>query len=60
MWNQVQQALNESTVRVIKQVANLLPGVAALIVALATQDYSPGFLPLCSVNCYAESISMSG
>lgn len=35
MWNQVQQALNESTVRVIKQVANLLPGVAALIVALA-------------------------
>ncbi|MGA7412096.1 MAG: hypothetical protein WBW33_16590 [Bryobacteraceae bacterium] len=36
MWNQVQQALNESTVRVIKQVANLLPGVAALIVALAT------------------------
>ena len=35
MWNQVQQALNESTIRVIKQVANLLPGVAALIVALA-------------------------
>jgi hypothetical protein len=35
MWNQVRQALNESSVRVIKQVANLLPGIAALIVALA-------------------------
>jgi hypothetical protein len=34
MWNQVRQALNESSVRVIKQVANLLPGIAALIVAL--------------------------
>jgi hypothetical protein len=35
MWNQVQQALNESTIRVIRQVASLLPGVAALILALA-------------------------
>jgi hypothetical protein len=39
MWNQVQQALNESTIRVIKQVANLLPGIAALIVALAISGF---------------------
>jgi hypothetical protein len=34
MWIQIQQALNESTTRVIKQIANLLPGIAALILAL--------------------------
>jgi hypothetical protein len=34
MWNQIQQALNESTSRVIKQIANLLPGIAALLVAV--------------------------
>jgi hypothetical protein len=34
MWNQIRLALNESTSRVIKQIANLLPGIAALIVAL--------------------------
>jgi hypothetical protein len=39
MWNQVRQALNESSVRVIKQVANLLPGIAALIVALAVSGF---------------------
>jgi hypothetical protein len=39
MWNQVRQALNESSVRVIKQVANLLPGIGALIVALAVSGF---------------------
>lgn len=39
MWNQVRQALNESTARVIKQVANLLPGIAALIVALIVAGF---------------------
>jgi len=34
MWEQVQRALNESTSRVITEIANLLPGLAALIVAL--------------------------
>lgn len=34
MWEQVQQALNQSMVRVITKVADLLPGIAALIVAL--------------------------
>lgn len=34
MWNQIRQALDESTSRVAKQIANLLPGIAALIVAL--------------------------
>jgi hypothetical protein len=34
MWNQIRQALDESTSRVVKQIANLLPGIAALIVAL--------------------------
>jgi hypothetical protein len=39
MWNQIQQALNESTSRVIKQIANLLPGIAALIVALLVAGF---------------------
>lgn len=34
MWNQVQEALDESTRRLIKETANLLPGVTALVVAL--------------------------
>jgi len=34
MWNQIQQALNESTSHAIGEIASLLPGVAALIVAL--------------------------
>jgi Mechanosensitive ion channel, conserved TM helix len=34
MWNQVQQALNESLNRVITGVASMLPGVIALVVAL--------------------------
>ena len=39
MWNQIRLALNESTARVIKQVANLLPGLAALIVALIVAGF---------------------
>jgi hypothetical protein len=39
MWNQIRQALNESTSRVIKQIANLLPGIAALIVALLVAGF---------------------
>ena len=34
MWEQAQQALNKSVARVITGVANLLPGMVALIVAL--------------------------
>lgn len=34
MWDQVGQALNQSMVRVLSQVASLLPGILALIVAL--------------------------
>ena len=34
MWEQVQQALNESAIRVMTQIASLLPGVVALVVAL--------------------------
>jgi hypothetical protein len=34
MWVQIQQALNESMVRVITKIANLLPGIVALVVAL--------------------------
>jgi hypothetical protein len=33
MWEQVQQALNQSMVRLLSQVASLLPGFVALIVA---------------------------
>jgi hypothetical protein len=35
MWIQIQQALNASMIRVITKVANLLPGVIALVIALA-------------------------
>jgi hypothetical protein len=38
MWEQVQQALNESTTRVITGVADLLPGFVALLVALAVSS----------------------
>lgn len=34
MWEQAQQALNKSVARVITSVANLLPGMVALVVAL--------------------------
>lgn len=34
MWEQVQQALNGSTTKVITGIANLLPGVVALILAI--------------------------
>src|SRR5437868_2805429 len=34
MWIQIQKALNESTSRTIAEIASLLPGLAALIVAL--------------------------
>jgi Mechanosensitive ion channel, conserved TM helix len=34
MWNQAQQALNESMGRLLSQFASLLPGIMALIVAL--------------------------
>src|SRR5262249_41569677 len=35
MWEQAQQALNDSSDRVIQGLANLLPGIVALLVALA-------------------------
>jgi Mechanosensitive ion channel, conserved TM helix len=35
MWEQAQQALNDSSDRVIQGLANLLPGIVALVVALA-------------------------
>lgn len=34
MWSQVQQALNQSMVRVLKELAGLIPGVVALAVAM--------------------------
>jgi uncharacterized membrane protein len=34
MWDQVGRSLNESTVRVLSQLASLLPGMLALVVAL--------------------------
>lgn len=34
MWEQVQQALSQSTTRVLSQVASLLPGIVALILAM--------------------------
>jgi len=34
MWDQVQQALSQSTTRVLSQVAGVLPGIVALLLAL--------------------------
>jgi Conserved TM helix len=34
MWNQVEQALNQSTTQVLSQLASVLPGFAALVVAI--------------------------
>lgn len=34
MWNQVQDALNQSMIRVLTEFANILPGLVALIVAI--------------------------
>jgi len=34
MWEQVQQALNQSMVRVLNELASLVPGVVALIIAM--------------------------
>jgi hypothetical protein len=34
MWEQVQQALSQSTTRVVSQVASLLPGIVALLLAV--------------------------
>jgi mechanosensitive ion channel-like protein len=44
MWEQVQQALNQSMVHVITKVADLLPGIAALIVALVVSAIVAGIL----------------
>lgn len=35
MWEQVQQALNQSMIRVLNELASLLPGLVALILAVA-------------------------
>src|SRR5437016_1051799 len=34
MWQQVQQALNQSMIRVLNEVASLVPGLVALIIAM--------------------------
>ncbi|MGE5231768.1 MAG: mechanosensitive ion channel family protein [Deltaproteobacteria bacterium] len=38
MWEQVHEALNQSVARVITGVANLLPGMVALVIALAVSS----------------------
>ncbi len=44
MWEQVQQALNESATRVMTGLANLLPGFVALLVALIASALIGGLL----------------
>ena len=44
MWEQGQQALNQSMVRVLNQLASLLPGVVALIVAVLFASLLAGIL----------------
>ena len=45
MWDRAQQALMESMTRLLSQVASLLPGIVALIVALLISvHWLPGYL----------------
>lgn len=46
MWEQAQQALNQSSDRVIAGLANLLPGIVALLVALAVSAAAAWVLAL--------------
>jgi hypothetical protein len=44
MWEQVQQALNQSMVRVLNELASLVPGVVALIIAVVFSTLIAGIL----------------
>jgi len=44
MWTQVQQALNQSLIRVLEELASLIPGVAALMLALVFSALLGGIL----------------
>jgi hypothetical protein len=44
MWTQVQQALDQSLIRVLNQLANLIPGVAALMLAVIFSALIGGIL----------------
>jgi hypothetical protein len=44
MWTQVQQALNQSLIRVLNQLASLIPGVAALLLAVVFSALLGGIL----------------
>jgi hypothetical protein len=44
MWGQVEQSLNQAMVRVLSQFASLLPGLAALIVAIFISALAAGLL----------------
>src|ERR1700735_676070 len=44
MWTQAQQALNQSLIRVLDQLASLIPGVAALMLAVICASRLGGVL----------------
>jgi hypothetical protein len=44
MWSQVQQALNQSLIRVLNELASLIPGVAALLLAVIFSGLIGGIL----------------
>jgi hypothetical protein len=44
MWTQVQQALNQSLIRVLNELASLIPGVAALLLAVIFSALIGGIL----------------
>jgi hypothetical protein len=44
MWEQVQQALNQSMIRVLNEFASLVPGLAALVLAVAFATLLAGVL----------------
>jgi hypothetical protein len=44
MWEQVQQALNQSMIRVLNEFASLVPGVVALVIAVAFSTLVAGVL----------------
>src|ERR1700683_2164639 len=44
MWEQVQQALNQSMIRVLNELASLVPGLVALVIAAVFSTLIAGVL----------------
>jgi hypothetical protein len=60
MWEQVKQALVDSTTHFLTRFANLLPGLAALILALLVSAALAWILAASCGECLRASILTSG